>query len=59
MTERQFTPPWSVQELEACFIVKDGAVHLAAIMVRKFCENLIEPYRSPRDCASLRKGYGC
>ncbi len=24
MTERQFTPPWSVQELEACFIVKDG-----------------------------------
>jgi hypothetical protein len=25
MTERQFTPPWSVQELEACFIVKDGA----------------------------------
>ena len=32
---------------------------LAAIMVRKFCENLIEPYRSPRDCASLRKGYGC
>jgi hypothetical protein len=27
--------------------------------VTKFCENLIEPYRSPRDCASLRKGYGC
>ncbi len=25
MTERQFTPSWSVQELEACFIVKDGA----------------------------------
>jgi hypothetical protein len=25
MTGRQFTPPWSVQELEACFIVKDGA----------------------------------
>ncbi len=24
MTERQFTPSWSVQELEACFIVKDG-----------------------------------
>jgi hypothetical protein len=25
MTERHFTPPWSVQELEACFIVTDSA----------------------------------
>jgi hypothetical protein len=25
MTERQFMPPWSVQELEACFIVIDSA----------------------------------
>ena len=25
MTERRFPPPWSVEELEACFVVKDGA----------------------------------
>ena len=25
MTERHFPPPWSVQELEACFIVTDSA----------------------------------
>src|ERR1700757_538361 len=25
MTERSFPPPWSVDELEACFVVKNGA----------------------------------
>ena len=25
MTPRRFPPPWSVEELEACFVVKDGA----------------------------------
>jgi hypothetical protein len=25
VTERRFPPPWSVQELEACFIVTDSA----------------------------------
>jgi hypothetical protein len=25
MTERRFPPPWSVDELEACFVVKDNA----------------------------------
>ena len=25
MPERHFPPPWSVQELEACFIVTDSA----------------------------------
>jgi hypothetical protein len=25
MTARRFPPPWSVDELEACFFVKDGA----------------------------------
>jgi hypothetical protein len=24
MTHRRFPPPWSVDELEACFVVKDG-----------------------------------
>ena len=24
MTTRRFPPPWSVDELEACFVVKDG-----------------------------------
>jgi hypothetical protein len=25
MTQRRFPPPWSVEELAACFIVKDSA----------------------------------
>jgi hypothetical protein len=25
MTARRFPPPWSVEELDACFIVKDSA----------------------------------
>jgi hypothetical protein len=25
--ERRFPPPWKVEELEACFIVIDGAGH--------------------------------
>jgi hypothetical protein len=25
MPARRFPPPWSVEELEACFVVKDGA----------------------------------
>jgi hypothetical protein len=24
MTERRFPPPWSVEELDACFVVRDG-----------------------------------
>jgi hypothetical protein len=24
MTERRFPPPWSIDESEACFIVRDG-----------------------------------
>jgi hypothetical protein len=25
MTARHFPPPWTVEELDACFVVKDGA----------------------------------
>jgi hypothetical protein len=25
MADRRFPPPWSVEELEACFVVKDSA----------------------------------
>ena len=25
VTERRFPPPWSVEELDACFVVKDGS----------------------------------
>ena len=25
MAERRFAPPWTVEELEACFVVKDSA----------------------------------
>jgi hypothetical protein len=27
MATRRFPPPWSVEELDACFIVKDSAGH--------------------------------
>jgi hypothetical protein len=25
VTERRFPPPWSIEELEACFVVKDSS----------------------------------
>jgi hypothetical protein len=25
MPDRRFPPPWSIDELDACFVVKDGA----------------------------------
>jgi len=25
MTQRRFPPPWSVEELEACFVVRDDS----------------------------------
>jgi hypothetical protein len=28
VTERRFPPPWSVEELEACFVVRDAPTHL-------------------------------
>jgi hypothetical protein len=31
VTERRFPRPWSVDELEACFVVKDGAGKLAYV----------------------------
>jgi hypothetical protein len=31
--ERRFPPPWSVDELEACFVVKDGADVLQVLQV--------------------------
>ncbi len=32
VTERHFMPPWSVEELEACFVVRDGAGHKLAFI---------------------------
>ena len=32
MSERRTPPPWSVQELDACFIVKDSAGHKLAFV---------------------------
>jgi hypothetical protein len=30
MAERRFPPPWSVEELDACFVVIDSTGHHAA-----------------------------
>jgi hypothetical protein len=32
MTERWFPPPWSVQELDSCFVVKDANGQALAYM---------------------------
>jgi hypothetical protein len=32
VTERRFPPPWSVEELDACFIVKDSACQKLAFV---------------------------
>ena len=32
MPARRFPPPWSVEELDACFIVKDSAGHKLAFV---------------------------
>ena len=32
MTERRFPPPWSVEELDACFVVKDNSGHKMAFL---------------------------
>jgi hypothetical protein len=31
MSNRRFPPPWSMEELEACFVVKDGGQRLNKI----------------------------
>ena len=32
MSERHFPPPWSVEELDSCFVVKDANRHALAYM---------------------------
>ena len=32
MPERHFPPPWSVEELDSCFVVKDLNAHALAYM---------------------------
>jgi hypothetical protein len=31
MTERRFPPPWSVEEFNACFVVKDSSGQIAQL----------------------------
>jgi len=32
-TQRRFPPPWSVEELQACFVVKDSAGQKLVIQI--------------------------
>jgi hypothetical protein len=34
MPDRRFPPPWSVDELEACFVVKDGRAKAGVYLLR-------------------------
>jgi hypothetical protein len=51
MPARRFPPPWSVEELEACFVVKDSANQKLAYI---YFED--EPGRRSSEIAHHRRG---
>jgi hypothetical protein len=40
---RRFPPPWTVEELETCFVVKDGARAKAGVLSKSGVSNLGSP----------------
>ena len=61
MTGVPLPPPWSVEELEACFIVKDGAVQKLAYVYfeeepgRRSAAKLLERDEARRIAANIAK----
>jgi hypothetical protein len=43
MPERHFPPPWSVEELDSCFVVKDANGQALAYIISK--RNLLRRFR--------------
>jgi hypothetical protein len=43
MPERHFPPPWSVEELDSCFVVKDLNGQALACVFRKGASSPIPP----------------
>ena len=61
MTERRFPAPWSVDELEACFLVKDGAGQKLAYVYfendpgRRSAANLLSKDEARRIAVNMAK----
>jgi hypothetical protein len=59
--ERRFPPPWSVEELEACFVVKDGAGQKLAYVYfeeepgRRAAAKLLTKDEARKDCGEYRQ----
>jgi hypothetical protein len=53
VTERRFPPPWSIEELEACFIVKDNAGQKLAFV---YFEDEPAGDRRPSCSRKMRRG---
>jgi hypothetical protein len=61
VTERRFPPPWSVDELEACFVVKDSAgqklayVYFEEDLGRRSAAKLLTKDEARRIAANIAK----
>jgi hypothetical protein len=61
VTERRFPPPWSVDELEACFVVKDGGGQKLAYVYfendpgRRSAANLLSKDEARRIAVNMAK----
>jgi hypothetical protein len=61
MQARRFPPPWSIDELEACFVVKDGAGQKLAYVYyeedagRRSAANLLTKDEARRIALSIAK----
>ena len=61
MPARRFPPPWSVEELDACFIVKDSAGHKLAFVYyeeepgRRSAAKLLSKDEARRGAANISK----
>jgi hypothetical protein len=64
MPNRRFPPPWSIEELDACFVVKDGAEQKLAYFYfeeepgRRSAAKLLTKHEARRIAAECGKAAG-